>query len=64
MGYDLGSVACMISTIKWPKKGFGKPSCDVQVWLVGKRALALGNLDFVSFFGKRTWYLLKGIMLT
>ena len=31
---------------------------------MGKRALALEYLDLVSLFGYRTWYLLKGIVLT
>ena len=52
------------SIIKWPRKGFGEPLCDIQVWCVGIRDLALGYLDLVKQLGKRVWYLLNGIVLT
>ena len=64
MGYILGSLAWAISTIKWPRKGCGKPSCDIQVWWVGIRALALGYLDLFKWLGKSVQYLLNGTVLT
>ena len=30
---------------EWPRKGFGDPLCDIQVWAVGDRELGLGYLE-------------------
>ena len=60
MGYNLGSLSCITSATECHRKGFGEPSCESQVWFVGRRASALGYLDFVNFLGKRAWYLLRG----
>ena len=59
--YSLGSLVCKISATKRPRKVFSEPSCDIQVWGVGRRALALGNLDLFNYFGNRVWYLLRGL---
>ena len=50
--------------MKWLRKGFSKPSWDIQVWAVGSRTLALRYLDLLSLEGKRVWYLLKGMVFT
>ena len=45
VGYDLGSAAWFTLSMKWPRKGFGIPSWEIQVWDVGLRVLGFGYLD-------------------
>ena len=54
----------MTSTTKWPRKGLGEPSCDIQVWAVEDRVLGLGNLESFILSGKSLQYLVRGIVLT
>ena len=55
---------CCTSVMKWSRKGFGEPSCDIQVCKVGQRDLGLGYLESSTLWGKSFQYLLRGIVLT
>ena len=43
---------CCTLVIKWPRKGFGEPSCDIQVWEVGHRELGLGYQESSILWGE------------
>ena len=56
-------MACCTLVMKWPRRGFGEPLCDIQVWAVGDRELGIGYLESFIMWGKSFWYLLRGMVL-
>ena len=41
-----------MSVLKWPRKGWGLPSWQIQEWLVGMRVPCLGYMDLSNLFGE------------
>ena len=46
--------------MKWPRKGFGEPSSDIQVWEVGWRELGFRVPGVINFMGEELPILAQG----
>ena len=43
--FNQGCMVCCTLVMKWPGKGYGDPSFDIQVWALGDREAGLGYLE-------------------
>ena len=62
MGYDLGSVAWFTLAIKYPRKGCGWLSCEIQEWEVWLRVPGYGVPGLADFVGERASDTCSGVL--